>query len=142
MKCQVRSDKRSNSKVRDNSKPLLTSSQSTKLISKQQKETPLYTRNAMEIMNKLSDNYRDIREVNLNFDDNKENKIKRMGKSPSSSNLTSIKLSTPQLKKPNSNKYTKQNTKPSKRKNLTKLDAVIVIQRQFRKYLKVCELLI
>jgi hypothetical protein len=134
----LRSDKRSNSKVRETPKPLSTS-QSSKVVGKQQIAPPMYTRNAMEVMNKLSDNYRDIREVNLYFD---ENKPKRMGKSPSTSNLVSVaRPSTPGQKKLSNfdlnTKNPKQKVKSTRRRILTKLEAVIAIQRQFRSYLKV-----
>jgi hypothetical protein len=147
---------RSNSKVKEvpnNPRGLQTPSNSSKLVNKQNKEAPFYTKNAQEVMNKLTDNYKDIKEVNLYFDDGMGTKqnSKRMTKSPSSSTLNQVRPSTPQQRKqqatpdylnvPYSNNYMntkpKPKQKPSKRKVFTKENAVLVIQRQFRRYLRV-----
>jgi 5S rRNA maturation endonuclease (ribonuclease M5) len=146
-----KSDRRSNSKVKDNPRTPQTPTNSSKLMNKQNKEAPFYTKNAMEIMNKLSDNYKDVKEVNILFDDNSSGgRLRQAVKHTSSSNIVSnIRPSTPQQKKPvkcgenvMNNNYTSNTNKPksvksAKLKGLTKEKAVIIIQRQLRKYLKV-----
>jgi hypothetical protein len=119
--------RRSTSKTRDNPKiqqsPVITTS---KLPSKPN-PNPYSSKNTFEILNKMNDNYKDIKEVNIAFNDNKA-KVKQV------KNPIEFRPSTPQNKKT----PVVKTKKPEIRKRFyTREKAAVVIQRTFRKYIRV-----
>jgi hypothetical protein len=116
--------KRENSKPKVQQSPVITTTKGPNKPT----NNPYSSKNTFDILNKMNNNYKDIKEVNIAFNDNK-------GKAKPNKHHIELRPSTPSNKKTPSRP--KKQTDIPKKVVYTKEKAAIALQRSFRRYIKV-----